>query len=181
IGGPVFLAGYLGMVWPLVGWRILQLARALRGSSEGGRLMQLGLVFYALLAVIQCVAIILAQSRGPLLGWLASLTIMSILMGTGRIKRWLLIAPLGVCALILGFLILLNIPSGPFQHLRSLPILDRFSHTFYPREGSGFFRSLTWQQAPKLLFGTHRFSFPDGHQDVIHKLRPLLGYGPETV
>jgi len=134
------------MVWPLGAWRILRLVQSLRQTPADRRLRQAALAFYALLAVAQLAALITTESRGPFFGWLTSVAIWCILLGLRRRQRLLAVAPIAAFALLLGFLAVLKVPNGPLRNLRYL-VFDRFSETLSPQEGTGSFRTLTWQRA----------------------------------
>ncbi|MCX6905592.1 MAG: hypothetical protein NTW03_19360 [Verrucomicrobia bacterium] len=92
-----------------------------------------------------------------------------------------MMAPFLAGGFILAFLVLLNMPQGPLKHLRTLPILERFSEMLSPKGGTVSYRTEIWKEAPKLMRSSSPLPFPDGGADAYHSLRPWLGYGPETL
>ena len=62
--------------------------------------------------------------------------------------------------------------SGAFGKLASL---------FESEGGTGKVRSLIWEGAAKLVLPHEPLQFPDGSQDNLNALRPLIGYGPESM
>jgi hypothetical protein len=193
IGHPVHLAGYLGMVLPLCLWRILTLLQppalqAVRppaqAISPGGLLRRrriIALGSYCLLALVQLTALILTQKRGPLLGLLSALVCFFVLISVCCNLRRLLAGTMLAAGAAVGLLILLNIPGGPLERVRSWSVLNRFSHgLFSAREGTGFFRADIWKQAPALMLTHQPVRLPDGARDALRMLRPWFGYGPES-
>ncbi|HSG17748.1 MAG TPA: hypothetical protein VLE70_15685, partial [Anaerolineae bacterium] len=64
---------------------------------------------------------------------------------------------------------------------RSLPEIGRFGQLLQSERGSGRVRVLIWEGALDLL-GIHEpLEKPDGEADAFNFLRPILGYGPESM
>src|SRR5205823_3298039 len=94
-----------------------------------------------------------AESRGPFVGLLASIAVGLVLFAAiHRRWRWIRIG-ITLGGLGAAFLILLNIPHGPLESLRYLPVLKRFAVMLSPRHGSTD-RAEFWQQAPKLMLAS---------------------------
>lgn len=95
--------------------------------------------------------------------------------------RWLWISwgMIGLCAAL--FMIFINIP-GPIQNMaRKVDALQRLTTITELQSGTGKVRGLIWQGAVELLLPHEPLSFPDGKQDNFNALRPLVGYGPESM
>jgi O-antigen ligase/tetratricopeptide (TPR) repeat protein len=193
IGHPLYLAGYLGIVLPLCLWRILGLlqppvpqavsAPALTASSSKilRRRRIFALVSYCLLALVQLTTLFLTGKRGPLLAVLGALVCFFVLISVCCNLRRLLAGTMLAAGVAGGFLVLLNIPGGPLESVRSWSVLSSFSHgMFSPREGTGFFRADIWKQAPALMLSHQPVRLPDGANDPLQRLRPWFGYGPES-
>ena len=99
LGQPVYLAGYLGMVFPLTLWRMGTQFQKCRSRPEVRTLA--GFAFYSLIAVTQLVAFAFTESRGPLLGLAASVTLFAILWACFYQRPRLLLVPLLVVGLLL--------------------------------------------------------------------------------
>src|SRR5690606_17187258 len=64
---------------------------------------------------------------------------------------------------------------------RELPTIGRFGRILEAEEGTGRVRVLIWQGALELLRPHEPLVFPDGSVDRWNALRPLIGYGPESM
>lgn len=67
------------------------------------------------------------------------------------------------------------------QAWRELPTVGRFGRLLEADTGTGRVRVLIWEGALDLLQPHEPLSFPDGRQDNFNFLRPLIGYGPESM
>jgi tetratricopeptide (TPR) repeat protein len=193
VGHPLYLAAYLGMLFPLCLWRIWHLLPILAAGSAGPtgsvpsrndgvkKLKTAALGFYGLLAILQLAALLLTQRRGPLVGLMAGLVCFFVLVSLCLSLRRLLLGTMFATGAVVVFLVLLNIPGGPLESVRSSRLLGRFSHGFFSaREGTGFFRADLWKQCPRLMLSRETVLLPDGTKDPLHFARPWFGYGPET-
>jgi tetratricopeptide (TPR) repeat protein len=221
-GHPLYLAGYLGMVFPLCLWRIVGLWRPAvmragstashpaprpspllkgRGGTVDGQVVSAGPRFQAsvlpsgylskcnmgavalhcLLGTLQLATLLLTQKRGPLLALMVALVFFFVLVSVRMGLRRLLVMTMLVGVVMMVFLLVLNIPHGPLEGLRSTALLNRFAHgMFSASEGTGFFRADLWKQCPALMLSQQPIRRPDGAPDTLHLLRPWFGYGPET-
>jgi len=95
--------------------------------------------------------------------------------------RWLWIA-WGVVGLALAVgLILINVP-GPLQdRVRAVESLRRLTTITELEGGTGKVRTLIWQGTVQLIKPHEPIEFPDGTVDRWNFLRPLIGYGPESM
>ena len=64
---------------------------------------------------------------------------------------------------------------------RQLPTVGRFGRLLEAERGTGRVRVLIWQGALELLRPHEPLVFPDGETDTFNFLRPLIGYGPESM
>lgn len=67
------------------------------------------------------------------------------------------------------------------EEWRTLPTVGRFGSILEADEGTGRVRVLIWQGALELLAPHDPLVYPDGSTDRFNFLRPLIGYGPESM
>jgi len=90
---------------------------------------------------------------------------------------WIMFSIVGAMALFL-----VNFSDMPFiVNLRSSGAFGRLSALFETEGGTGEVRSLIWEGAAKLVLPHDPLKFPDGSVDNLNFIRPLLGYGPESM
>jgi tetratricopeptide (TPR) repeat protein len=78
-------------------------------------------------------------------------------------------------------LVLVNVP-GPLQdRVRAIEPMRRLTTITELQEGSGKVRGLIWQGAVDLISFHEPIEYPDGSVDRFNALRPLIGYGPESM
>jgi len=88
---------------------------------------------------------------------------------------------------IVGFLAIVNIPSGPLQSVQRAPWLGRMGSVFDFEEGSGKVRALIWDGMVHLILphspiqAAPTRAHLTGKVDPFNSIRPLVGYGPESV
>lgn len=191
MGNAIFIAAYLIMVFPLtVGHIVESFADILRREKLSAHDIIRG-AGYTLIAVLQVLAIYFSGSRGPWLGWLAGLfflgylavgVLATVLFRRARWLRWLALGLVtGLATAIVLFLVVLNLPNSPLAHLRDTPYLGRLGTVFETESGTGRVRVLIWEGAVDLISPHDPLVFPDGSQDPYNALRPLIGYGPESM
>jgi len=181
MGNAIFVAAYLIMANPFTLIRIVESFRAILSVQKGVGIQVARATVYVFIAALQVIALYLSQSRGPWLGWLAGLFFAFILLTLQYQKRKLLLSVIGI-GLVLGvFLLLLNIPNGPLQSLRNHPYLGRIGHLAEASSDTGRVRVLIWEGSAELYAPHEPLEFPDGRKDTFNFLRPLIGYGPETM
>ncbi|HDQ35049.1 MAG TPA: hypothetical protein ENN14_01905, partial [Chloroflexi bacterium] len=95
--------------------------------------------------------------------------------------RWLWIS-WGVVGLAVALvLVAMNLP-GPLQdRVRSTPSIRRLATISQLESGTGKVRALIWEGALELISPHDPIEFPDGSTDTFNFLRPLIGYGPESM
>ena len=176
-GNPIYLAAYLGMVFPFTVLRIVDLSHSMRTKNS---LRRVEIVFYSTVGVLQLTAFLFAGSRGPLLGMVAGVSFLAVAHAS-RASRGRLLGVLTLFAAIVAFLAVLSIPSGPLAPLARIPVLNRLAGTLLISAPANEVRSDLWNKAFELLRSSEPLKFPSGEVDRWHGLRPLFGYGPETL
>lgn len=138
---------------------------------------------YLFALIVQLLAIFWTQSRGPWLGLASGIYIFVLLLLTGTRPRnyriwtaaW---AGLGVAGLIL--VVLLN-TTALGHSFRQVPIWGRLTTMLDSATGTGRVRVLIWEGTAEMVSPHQPLSYPDGSEDPFNPLRPLIGYGPETL
>ncbi|NHZ72280.1 MAG: hypothetical protein GWP17_04240 [Aquificales bacterium] len=64
---------------------------------------------------------------------------------------------------------------------RTLPTIGRFGKMLEAEGGTGRVRTLIWGGALELILPHEPLAFPEGGTDTWNVLRPLIGYGPESM
>jgi hypothetical protein len=90
--------------------------------------------------------------------------------------NWVLLA-----VFMAGFLVSLNLPSSPLVSVRALPTVGRLTQLFQPGEGTGRVRVLIWDGVLRLIAPHGPIGIPGEFTDGLNILRPLIGYGPESM
>ena len=75
----------------------------------------------------------------------------------------------------------LNIQNGPLESLRRRPEFGRLGELLDSQSRTGRVRELIWMGASDLVRPHEPLEFPDGRTDPFNVLRPLIGYGPESM
>jgi len=124
LGNSIFVAAYLIMVFPLAVGRIVEAFKAILSEIERPVLPVVRATVYIFIAALQVIAIYMSGSRGPALGWLASLFLLVLLLSLyWRLRKLTLLAVGGAAAVAL-FLVVFNISGGPLESLRQSPAFD---------------------------------------------------------
>ncbi|HJS30205.1 MAG TPA: O-antigen ligase family protein, partial [Anaerolineales bacterium] len=182
MGNAIFVAAYLIMVVPLTIGRLIQAYRDILDESRQNIASPFARATgYFVILLLQLTAIYFSRSQGPVLGLLAGLffLFMVIILRSGI--RWLIYSFIGLVGLLGLFLLLLNINNGPLQPLRTLPGLEDFSHFLDLDVPTNRVRVLIWEGASELVSPHDPLEYPDGTADIFNVIRPLVGYGPESM
>lgn len=180
IGHAIFLGSYLLLILPVCLWRAFGLGLDGQSKAKRGAVKMASLVCYRLIVILSLAAFLATESRGPLLGLLAALVFFA---GVGSVlwgRRRLLGLGLGMAGTCLLFLTVLSLPDSPLAPLRSIPIFDRFA-LIVPTVELDSSRNALWNEAWKLATRREPLPFPQGIADRFAALRPLFGFGPETL
>jgi hypothetical protein len=189
--GAAWVAGVVAIVWlasrwaaiwwSIVPWGVaggVAMAVAWRRREEM-RPRSLPVALLGALIAAQPVALLLSRARGPLLGFLFAAGVTGFILARRR-RAWKAMAAGGVAlALVLGGLVLLNVPGSPLAPLARMPLLSRLAELSQVQPGSpGWFRLRVWEgvlgglrdqaRGEPLLPGTSP------------RVRLIAGYGLET-
>ena len=178
MGNPIFVAAYLIMVFPLTVGRIAESFKAILTEEEANWADIPRAAGYIFTAAVELIAIYYAQSRGPLLGLIASFYFMFLLLALSSRTRLGAISALSiviVIGLIVGFLIIVNIPGGPLQHLQNAPWMGRLGSVFDFEGGTGKVRALIWDGMVHLILPHEPIQYPDGHPTESGHKKPPKG------
>lgn len=164
LGNPIFFGAYLIMVIPFTLARLVE-ARSWRRAGWGVTL------------VLQLVALLVTQSRGPWVGALVGLTLFAALMLWPTHRRLMLVGTAVGILLIGGLLVGLNFGLAPSARLSQLPYIRRvvLPHGLY--SGTVRVRLVLWRAAGEAVTTWPEVGL---EPDRLHGLRPLVGYGPDT-
>lgn len=186
-GNPVFLGAYLALV-------LFVTLEALTSSTESdaggdrrsGILVRRRLALGGVLA-LQVLALVLSQSRGPVLGVLAGLAVLALAGSLRRRQeaggwwaRWSWSVVLGGMLAGGGLLIVLAIPGSPLAGMRDLPTVGRLATALDPASRSSRVRVMAWQGVVDLVTTAPPLGGPDGAPDLLGGARLWVGYGPDT-
>jgi tetratricopeptide (TPR) repeat protein len=94
-------------------------------------------------------------------------------------RLWLNWAALAV--VMAGFLVTVNLSESPLHSVRSLPTVGRLAQLFQPGEGTGKVRALIWEGVLNLISLDQPLGVPGDYTDSLYRLRPVIGYGPESM
>jgi len=181
MGNSIFVSAYLIMIFPLTAMKIVESFEALmtdRGKLGPNFTRSTGYVF---IAALQLIAIYYSGSRGPWLGLGVSLVFIGLGLSLVWRARWLTISGVAVTLLVGAFLIVLNIQGGPLESLRTRSEFKRLGQLLDAESTTGRVRTLIWEGASQLVQPHEPLEYPDGHKDAFNFLRPVIGYGPESM
>lgn len=184
MGNSIFVAAYLIMVIPLTIGRMLRSFGVIVQTDDKSRLIShfiQGTIYVTVLA-LQIIAVILSQSRGPFMGMLISVFGVFVLLYLFITRQRKLAFAWNALLLVGGIgLVLFNIEGGPLEPLRSLPQIGRYGQLLDPDSNSAKVRRYIWQGAVDLVLPHQPLQFPDGRTDIFNTIRPIIGYGPESM
>jgi tetratricopeptide (TPR) repeat protein len=181
MGNSIFVAAYLIMVFPLTIGRIIQAFQAiLRDEARIWEQVSRATI-YIFIASLQLIALYMSGSRGPALGWMVGCFFLFLLLSLYWNKRWLTLTVIGSAAVLGIFLLIFNLPGGPLQALKSSPAIGRFGLLLDAQSNSALVRKYIWQGAVKLVLPHAPLEFPDDRVDTFNAIRPIIGYGPESM
>lgn len=170
MGNSIFVAAYLILTVPLTLVRLVRALRAMNAVADEAPLINaatLRVVGYLVLLAFQLAAVVLAGSRGPVLGLLGGLFFMFLLLAVLRGERRAVMGVLGLGTVLALFLVVFNLPRSPLAPLRDVPYLGRMGRIFETEGGTGKVRLLIWQGAVDLV--------------ASNPTRAVIGWGPESM
>ena len=198
MGNAIFVAAYLIIALFLTLERLIASVASLLSEEKGTTADALRAGGYLFILAVQVVAIVFTQSRGPWLGLAAGLYVFG-LMGVLLLGRWatrrLRVAPwlaaavrplwaviIGLTAAGLAFLVVFNLPNSPLAGLRQQRFIGRLGTVMSTTEGTNAVRVLIWEGVVDMMLKPHPpIQQPDGTPDIWNPIRPLIGYGPESM
>jgi tetratricopeptide (TPR) repeat protein/O-antigen ligase len=181
LGNSIFVSAYIIMAFPLTVSRIIDRFRSILSEEDQLIKHMVKASAYVFIAVLQVITLYLSQSRGPVMGWLASLVFISLMMLILIQKRWIITALVIVSILFAGFLVVFNLENGPLEKLRQSPAIGRFGSLLDPESNSALVRKYIWEGAAELVSPHEPLKYPDGTTDPLNTIRPIVGYGPESM
>jgi tetratricopeptide (TPR) repeat protein/O-antigen ligase len=181
LGNPIFVAAYLIMVLPLTLMRVIGSFESILVDRQRTLPNFVRTTVYLIVLALQAITIFFSGSRGPWLGMGVSLVIIGLGVTWIWRKRWMTISGIIIALLVGAFLVVLNIPGGPFERLRYRSEFGRLGQLLDAESRTGKVRTLIWQGAVELVLPHAPLEYPDGHQDPLNFLRPWIGYGPESM
>lgn len=119
-----------------------------------------------------------------------------VMLAAQRGWRWLWLSWMTLSLLLGSWLILFNLPDASQRYAntpvigsvfatldewRDLPLVGRLGTILESDSGTGRVRVLIWEGALELLLPHEPVQFPNGERDTFNFLRPLIGYGPESM
>jgi cyclophilin family peptidyl-prolyl cis-trans isomerase/tetratricopeptide (TPR) repeat protein len=104
----------------------------------------------------------------------------------GLIKRrvWIPWLATGVAAVLAVFLLVFNMIDSPFVNsMRQIPYVGRLGQILQTETGTGRVRVLIWEGVLDMIGWHEPLETPgeDGGADPFNALRPIIGYGPESM
>jgi cyclophilin family peptidyl-prolyl cis-trans isomerase/Flp pilus assembly protein TadD len=139
---------------------------------------------YFLILITQVVCIFYTQSRGPLLGLLGGVFFYLALLGLLRRRIWVPWAMGGLTIVVVALLLVFNTVQSPgIERLRETPYVGRLGELLQTEEGTGKVRVLIWEGATRMIGWHEPLEYPgdEGGPDAFNVLRPIIGYGPESM
>lgn len=208
MGNAIFVAAYLLMAFFLTLQRLLlHFGRLLREQSGKIGLAEAVLAgCYLFVIVVQFLAILYTKSRGPWLGLFAGayVFILVILLGLRTwagaqekvsglargLLRWSWVGWVALAVAGVAFLVVFNLPNSPLASLRGNEYIGRLGTAFDFESNTARVRTLIWQGVTELMPPHEPLEYPatGGEGDITamtpdraNILRPLIGYGPESM
>jgi tetratricopeptide (TPR) repeat protein len=181
LGNPVFAGSYLALVLPVTLAALLQSLAGPAVARGWWRAARLGVCVTAV--GLQVAVLAMTGSRGPWMGAAAALVAFALL-GAALGRHWMLAAgALAAGLAAVAFVVTLNVADGPLEPLRQTRLLGRLGHILDPQGNynpGDSARVRVWEGALALARPRPPLPLPDV-PDRRAALRPLIGYGPETL
>ena len=138
---------------------------------------------YLFVLLVEIVAIVWTQSRGPWLGLFFGIYLFVLLtLSAVRPRFYRRMTIIWVALGVGGALFLVALNTVPaLSGVREAPYVGRLVSILDLDEGTNRVRTLIWEGASHLVVPHEPLTFPDGEQDALNIMRPLIGYGPEAM
>ena len=178
-------------------------------ATSRTREMLPGFLFLLPTLVALSISPVISAAFSPLVAFgfffgIVALSVVAIflMVSLGRGWHWLWLGWMILTVIVAGWLLLFNVPpehtaglrdvpllGGLFDTMdewRELPAIGSYGRMLDPsnttgREKSGRVRVLIWEGVIDLITPHTPLEFPDGRMDTFNWLRPLFGYGPESM
>jgi O-antigen ligase len=162
---PALLAGYV------------LLAVVFDDLPDTASMRQVRMWVYGVLLALQILALIFTSARGPWLGFFATLPVFALLAAWRLNRPRISWGVLGAAGLLALFVLVLNIPGGPLQPLRTKHLFNRIANIEgYANESSGAGRLQIWRGVGTLMTTQPAVGNTWGGIG-----RAVVGYGPESM
>ena len=189
MGNAIFIGAYLIMVIFLTSYRVIRSFASILADVEGNRGYTDAILggLYLFILAVQVIALVFSQSRGPFLGFLAGGYMFALLAFLALRPRHYRVFATGLVSMALlfaGFLVVFNLPQTPLEPLREMPYVGRLGKILdvSRKNPTGRVRALIWEGAVDLVLPHAPLNFPpDMRPDPVNVIRPLVGYGPESM
>ncbi|MCS6801053.1 MAG: O-antigen ligase family protein [Chloroflexota bacterium] len=170
-GNPIFLGAYLILVLPFLLARLVDVATRFRAGARDGRTIAL-LAAYSGALLVNLICLYWTGSRGPWMGFAASLVAMAFFLGVALRRRLLLLAPVAGVVAFVGVMAFLNSPLGA-PLVEASAFAERLASIDDVTTGTNRVRMLIW-------FGD---GVAKGAAGMVtdNLFRTIVGYGPETM
>ena len=124
-----------------------------------------------------------ASAIGLVLGIIAVVAFWAWLLSNRTTWKWLWLFWVSMAGLMAAILFAANVmPNAAiFAPLRNDPNFGRLANLIETEGGTGKVRTLIWEGNTQLVPPHDPIRFPDGSSDPLNILRPLIGYGPESM
>ncbi len=109
------------------------------------------------------------------------------LLASRRTWKWLWLSWVLLAIVVGNFLVLFNLPDTPLDALRTAPYVGRLGRLLQTDSGTGKVRVLIWEGVVDMITPHDPLSYPPENpdkpliSDKLNFLRPLIGYGPESM
>ena len=198
MGNAILLGAYLIVAVFVTLERLVDSAGAVFDAEKGDTADALRAGAYLFVLAVQLIAILFTQSRGPWLG-LAAGSYVFVMVGMLLAGRWAADHPrapgwlrgalrpvwLGFIGLTVGvliFMVVLNLAKGPLTTLKDKPYIGRMATILNTEEGTNAVRVLIWEGVVDMMLKPHPpIQAPGDTPDRLNAIRPLIGYGPESM
>ena len=186
LGNSTYLAAYCVTLMPLTLSKLIEGVNDLLTDLNKRVSTVIRCISYTIILAGQALLLLYTQhnlhSRGAWLGFVIAIYFFFCLVFSVLVRhRKLSISWFGFGSVLLIMLFLINIP-GPLQkyvqQTRWLKSVTQLSET---QSGTGKVHMLIWQGITELILPHAPLEYPDGHKDILNPIRPLIGYGPETL
>lgn len=181
MGNPIFVAAHVIMIVPLAVMRVVQSCRTLLTAETRSASNIARASLYTFIVAMQMLALRFSGSRGPWLGLLAGLLVGALLVSRYLLPKRVALATMGLAAVLALLLIGLNVPYRRLESLKHSVPLGRLPRAFEVNDSTSMVRVLLWKGAVAMFLSHPPLVFPDRHVDSLNAVRPLIGYGPESM